>query len=86
MTRRDKRRNQIEPTGQFRCDGDDADVGPRGSDRVEDVTRREIAFARGRSGHTQTRRRLRAAKVGTDEVAFEMRGKHASPARDCGNA
>ena len=87
VTGRDQRRDEIDAARQLGRERHDADVGPRRGDDVEDVARRERRrHSQSRPGARRHDDRLRAAVVGVDEVAFEMRGQHARTARHSGDA
>src|SRR5687767_11257967 len=95
MADADERAHEIDPAWQFRREGDDSDVGLRNRDLGEDLYSRVLpGVCPGRlphlvhpRRHAKTRRRLRTAILGVDEIALQVRRKDtraARPASDSG--
>src|SRR5690349_22157157 len=68
--------NQINRAVEFGGDGDDPDVRSRGGNLVENLGAGEFAIGRS-SWQPQAIERLGTVVVGADEIALEMRRKHA---------
>ena len=81
MSARDKMPDQIERAFQLRRQCDDARVGARRVDLVENGASVELGTRTPCTHRTrrtpQTPYRLRATILGVDEIAFEMGGQHA---------